>query len=137
MTFCCFSIIQLHSCRNYSVDNEKKGHGVPETTKVKEGSASRNIQRKSDHNKGYVKSWRIKHQTGSENLHQFFTESFFFLCDICFYSFPSILSYTYIHTYIHSYILIAYVSINRKEHKQGGGGIGGKGDWKVTDDGSY
>eukprot|EP00534_Pseudo-nitzschia_fraudulenta_P003817 CAMPEP_0201135668 /NCGR_PEP_ID=MMETSP0850-20130426/54444_1 /ASSEMBLY_ACC=CAM_ASM_000622 /TAXON_ID=183588 /ORGANISM="Pseudo-nitzschia fraudulenta, Strain WWA7" /LENGTH=66 /DNA_ID=CAMNT_0047406861 /DNA_START=486 /DNA_END=686 /DNA_ORIENTATION=- len=53
----------------------KGGHGVPETTNTKEGSASRNIQRKSDHNHG-------------------------------------------------------------KEKKQGGGGMGGKGDWDPIKDGS-
>eukprot|EP00535_Pseudo-nitzschia_heimii_P001319 CAMPEP_0197180904 /NCGR_PEP_ID=MMETSP1423-20130617/5343_1 /TAXON_ID=476441 /ORGANISM="Pseudo-nitzschia heimii, Strain UNC1101" /LENGTH=64 /DNA_ID=CAMNT_0042631047 /DNA_START=123 /DNA_END=317 /DNA_ORIENTATION=+ len=52
----------------------KKGN-VPETTSTKEGSASRNIQRKNDHNHG-------------------------------------------------------------KEKKQGGGGMGGKGDWDPLNDGS-
>lgn len=56
-------------------DHVKKG-GVPETTNLKEGSASRNIQRKNDHNHG-------------------------------------------------------------KEKKQGGGGIGGKGNWDPLEDGSY
>jgi hypothetical protein len=54
----------------------KKDHGVPETTGVKEGAASRNIQRKSDHNQV-------------------------------------------------------------KGKKQGGGGMGGKGDWDPLKDGSH
>jgi len=61
--------------RNSGGDHSKKGHGVPETTSVKEGSAGRNIQRKSDHNNG-------------------------------------------------------------KQKKQGGGGVGGKGDWDPLKDGS-
>eukprot|EP00751_Fragilariopsis_kerguelensis_P012378 CAMPEP_0170782056 /NCGR_PEP_ID=MMETSP0733-20121128/14618_1 /TAXON_ID=186038 /ORGANISM="Fragilariopsis kerguelensis, Strain L26-C5" /LENGTH=66 /DNA_ID=CAMNT_0011126315 /DNA_START=92 /DNA_END=292 /DNA_ORIENTATION=+ len=56
-------------------EHEKSGNGVPETTNVKEGSASRNIQRKHDPKKG-------------------------------------------------------------KDKKMGGGSIGGKGDWKQTNDGS-
>eukprot|EP00531_Pseudo-nitzschia_arenysensis_P011808 CAMPEP_0116114708 /NCGR_PEP_ID=MMETSP0329-20121206/121_1 /TAXON_ID=697910 /ORGANISM="Pseudo-nitzschia arenysensis, Strain B593" /LENGTH=64 /DNA_ID=CAMNT_0003608099 /DNA_START=93 /DNA_END=287 /DNA_ORIENTATION=+ len=56
-------------------DKMNKAHGVPETTSVKEGSASRNIQRKNDHNFG-------------------------------------------------------------KQKKQGGGGMGGKGDWDPLNDGS-
>ena len=56
----------------------------------------------------------------------------FCLRDNCFLFFPS-----YLTIYIHTNILIVFVSMNRKEHKQGGGGVGGKGDWKVTDDGSY
>ncbi len=38
----------------YYSDKMNKAHGVPETKGVKEGSASRNIQRKHDHNFGYV-----------------------------------------------------------------------------------
>jgi len=56
-------------------EHEKNGNGVPETTNVKEGSASRNIKRKGDLTKG-------------------------------------------------------------KEKKMGGGGVGHKGDWKQTNDGS-
>ena len=40
--------------RDSGGEHLKKGHGVPETTGMKEGAASRNIQRKSDHNHGYV-----------------------------------------------------------------------------------
>ena len=40
--------------RNSGGEHLKKGHGVPETTGVKEGAAGRNIQRKGDHNHGYV-----------------------------------------------------------------------------------
>eukprot|EP00532_Pseudo-nitzschia_australis_P007908 CAMPEP_0168163092 /NCGR_PEP_ID=MMETSP0139_2-20121125/182_1 /TAXON_ID=44445 /ORGANISM="Pseudo-nitzschia australis, Strain 10249 10 AB" /LENGTH=66 /DNA_ID=CAMNT_0008079945 /DNA_START=145 /DNA_END=345 /DNA_ORIENTATION=- len=56
-------------------DHVKKTHGVPETTGTKDGSSSRNIQRKSDH-------------------------------------------------------------LHGKEKKQGGGGVGGKGDWNPLSDGS-
>ncbi|KAG7353991.1 hypothetical protein IV203_003347 [Nitzschia inconspicua] len=57
-------------------DDDKKHGSVPETKKVSEGSASRNIARKHDHDP------------------------------------------------------------HRKEKKQHGGGVGGKGDWKEVDDGS-
>jgi len=41
-------------------EHEKNGNGVPETTNVKEGSASRNIKRKGDLTKGYVRVCRLQ-----------------------------------------------------------------------------
>ena len=35
--------------------------------------------------------------------------------------------------YIYNIIIIQH---SKEDHKQGGGGIGGKGDWKATNDGS-
>ncbi|OEU15789.1 hypothetical protein FRACYDRAFT_269487 [Fragilariopsis cylindrus CCMP1102] len=67
-------LISSSKYTNSGKEHDTKGHGVPETKGTSEGSAARNIQRKSDHVKG-------------------------------------------------------------KEKKQGGGGLGHKGDWKTSTDG--
>jgi hypothetical protein len=48
-------LISTHLHTNSGKEHDTKGHGVPETKGTSEGSASRNIQRKSDHVKGYVR----------------------------------------------------------------------------------
>ena len=47
-------LISSYLYTNSGKEHDTKGHGVPETKGTSEGSAARNIQRKSDHVKGYV-----------------------------------------------------------------------------------
>ena len=47
-------LISSYKYTNSGKEHDTKGHGVPETKGTSEGSAARNIQRKSDHVKGYV-----------------------------------------------------------------------------------
>lgn len=102
----------------YYSDKMNKAHGVPETKGVKEGSASRNIQRKHDHNFGYV--YAIQNYGRHSGCFSFIALFSSFI--------PSNSRLTF-------YFVLTFEN-NRKTKKQGGGGVGGKGDWDPLNDGS-
>jgi hypothetical protein len=116
----------------YREDHDKKHGGVPETKKVAEGSASRNIQRKHDHDPNrYVPVVEVacsandcyKEMFGSYHERFYFQRRFHTLL--------------FLSCRAGNLLTLEFrLFFGRKEKKQHGGGVGGKGDWKDVDDGS-